>query len=94
MRTILIALMTTLATKVWALWCIEPTVYLSTPVKPNVPWCVNEWYNTHTCDEWEIKSYYSELDAYRDEAQYFINSLNLYVDEAVDYAQCRANELE
>ena len=93
MRTLMIALLMTLATQAGAI-CIEPTVYLSTPVKPSVPWCVNEWDNTHTCDEWEIQSYYSELDAYRDEAQYFINSLNLYVDEAVDYAQCRANELE
>ena len=86
MRTILIALMMTLATKVWALLCIEPTVYLSRPAKPSVPWCVNEWENTHTCDEWEIQSYYDDLDVYRIEAQYFINSLNLYVDEAIDHA--------
>ena len=51
-----------------------------------MPWCVNEWDNTHTCDEWEIQSYASELDADRDVAQYFINSLNLYVDEAIDHA--------
>ena len=47
---------------------------------------VNEWDNTHNCDEWEIQRYCSELDAYGAEAQYFINSLNSYVDEAVEYA--------
>jgi hypothetical protein len=93
MRAILTALLLTVATQAGA-FCIEPTIFMSTPMKPSLPWCVNEWDNTHTCDDWEIQAYYAELDNYRSEPQQFINALNLYVDEAVYYAQCRSNELE
>ena len=76
-------------------WCSEPSVsYLYTPTKPSVPWCVNEWNNTHTCDEWEIDSYYSDIEAYNNDVEDFIYQLNNYVDEAVEYARCRMGELE
>ena len=76
-------------------WCSEPSVsYLYTPTKPSVPWCVNEWNNTHTCDEWEIDSYYSDIEAYNNDVEGFIYQLNNYVDEAVKYARCRMGELE
>ena len=93
MRTLLIALMMTLATQAGA-YCSEPSIYLSTPTKPSVPWCVNTWDNTHTCDEWVIQQYYSELDNYRNEVDAFINALNNYVEEAVSYAECRASQIE
>ena len=76
-------------------FCVEPTGrFIETPVKPSVPWCVNEWDNTHTCDDWVISTYYDELSNYQAEVEYFITRLNSYVDEAVEYAQCRAAELE
>ena len=76
-------------------FCSEPSTYLiSTPSKPTVPWCVNEFNNTHTCSEWEIDSYYNDLESYRDDSQEFIEDLNRYVDEAVEYAQCRVGELD
>ena len=76
-------------------WCSEPSVsYLYTPTKPSVPWCVNEWNNTHTCDEWEIDSYYSDIEAYNNDVEGFIYQLNNYVDEAVEYARSRMEELE
>ena len=75
-------------------FCSEPSVYMSTPSKPSVPFCVNEWANTHTCDEWEIQSYYDDLEFYASQAQELINALNIYVSEASEYAQCRARELE
>ncbi len=76
-------------------WCSEPSLsYLYTPTKPSVPWCVNEWNNTHTCDEWEIDSYYSDIEAYNNDVEDFIYQLNNYVDEAVEYARCRMGELE
>ena len=76
-------------------FCVEPTGgFIETPVKPSVPWCVNEWDNTHTCDDWVISNYYDELSNYQAEVEYFITRLNSYVDEAVEYAQCRAAELE
>ena len=76
-------------------FCSEPSAYLIyTPSKPSVPWCVNESNNTHTCSEWEIDSYYNALEIYRDDSQEFIEDLNRYVDEAVEYAQCRVGELD
>lgn len=75
-------------------FCSEPSVYMSAPSKPSVPFCVNEWNNTHTCDEWEIQGYYDDLEFYQYQAQEFINALNIYVSEASEYARCRARELE
>ena len=75
-------------------FCMEPSVsFLMTPYKPEAPYCVNLYTNTHTCDEWEIDNYYSELDNYRFEVNQFIEALNNYVEEAAEYARCRANEL-
>ena len=92
--TIAVALTISYSTKARA-WCSEPSAFfITTPIKPSVPWCVNEWNNTHTCDEWEIQSYYNELENYRREVDIFINDLNNFVDEAVDYAKCRALELD
>lgn len=64
------------------------------PSKPMTPFCVNEWNNTHTCDEWQINSYYSDLDQYRYEVENYINDLQRYVDDAVDYAQCEIRSLD
>ena len=38
-------------------YCSEPSAPYSKPSKPSVPYCVNEYSNTHTCDDWEIQSY-------------------------------------
>ena len=76
-------------------FCIEPSVsFLDTPIKPSVPYCVNEWNNTHTCDEWELSNYYSDIESYNIEVEDFINQLNNNIDESVDYAKCRIGELE
>ena len=75
-------------------WCDEPSTPMRTPIKPNAPWCVNEWNNTHTCDDWEIEQYYFDLENYQHEADRFVRQLNKYVEDAVEYAECRARELE
>lgn len=95
MRSVLLCLsLTILTTKVWA-WCREPSIsFLSTPIKPITPWCLDEYNKTHTCDEWEIARYYSQLENYRSEVSSFAYILNNYVDEAIEYAKCRASELE
>ena len=67
---------------------------MRTPIKPSTPWCVNEWNNTHTCDDWEIEQYYFDLENYQHEADRFVRKLNKYVEDAVEYAECRARELE
>ena len=55
--------------KVFA-WCSEPMATSapsswSNPTKPSVPFCVTEWNNTHTCDDWIITSYNNDLQNYR-----------------------------
>ena len=75
-------------------YCYEPSPPMYRPSKPMTPFCVNEWNNTHTCDEWQINSYYSDLDQYRYEVENYINDLQRYVDDAVDYAQCEIRSLD
>ena len=75
-------------------FCIEPSAPGYRPDKPSVPWCVNEFAGTHTCDEWEINDYYAAIDRYNSEVSDYVNQLNLYIDEAVAYAQCEVANLE
>ena len=75
-------------------YCYEPSAPYSKPYKPSVPYCVNEWAGTHTCDEWEINNYYSQLESYRSDVEYYIRQLNNYIDEAVEYAECEVSNLE
>ena len=77
-------------------------------VKPSVPFCVNEWNNTHTCDEWTISSYNndvsfynSQLQRYNNEVEEYSRKLQYYVDEArnfanqaLDYANCEIRNLD
>ena len=75
-------------------FCMEPSAPGYRPDKPSVPWCVNEFAGTHTCDEWEINDYYASIDRYNSEVSDYINQLNLYIDEAVAYARCEVANLE
>jgi hypothetical protein len=77
-----------------------PSTY-SKPSKPSVPFCVNEFSNTHTCDDWTINSYNSDLDRYRDEVddyqsslQSFVNDSGGFAREALDYANCEIRNLD
>jgi hypothetical protein len=90
-------------------FCSEPSFYGSTPSapsifsKPDVPYCLNEYSYSgrHTCDSWEIDSYFNDVNNY-------ISNLNNYVEEANrlaadaasfarqahEYASCEAKELK
>ena len=77
-----------------------PSSFLK-PTKPSVPWCVDEYSMTHTCDDWEIDSYNSDLQSYRYEVENYVNQLEMFVAEAqsfysesVDYANCEIRSLE
>ena len=76
-----------------------PSTY-SIPSKPSVPFCVNEFSNTHTCDDWEIDSYNSDLERYRYEVddyqrslQSFVNDAGDFARESLDYANCEIRNL-
>ena len=45
------------------------------PMKPSVPFCVNEWNNTHTCDEWTISSYNNDVSFYNTQLQRYNNEV-------------------
>ena len=75
-------------------YCMEPSAPYSKPDKPTVPFCVNEWAGTHTCSDWEIDDYNSQLRSYEYDVESYINQLNNYIDEAVAYAQCEVSNLE
>ncbi|PPR40545.1 MAG: hypothetical protein CFH22_01448 [Alphaproteobacteria bacterium MarineAlpha5_Bin12] len=74
-------------------WCSAPSPPYYKPSKPSVPWCVNEWNNTHTCDEWEISSYNNSIRNYNYEVERYIMDLQNYVDSARNYANCEINSL-
>ena len=70
------------------------------PMKPSVPFCVNEYSNTHTCDEWTINSYNSDVSFYNSQLQSYnydiddyVRKLQNYVNDAQDYANCEIRSL-
>lgn len=87
-----------------AAYCSEPDTptrpYLDKPRPPDKPFCYNEYSNTHTCSDWEIDSYNSEVESfnrkmrqYQSEVEDYIQSLSNYVEEVVSYAKCEANDI-
>ena len=89
-----------------SIWCSEamapsaPSSW-SKPTKPSVPFCVNEWNNTHTCDDWTITSYNNDLQNYRYDVENYQRELQYYVDEAqrfvndvYEYANCEIRNLD
>ena len=75
-------------------WCIEPSAPYSKPSKPSVPFCVNEWNNTHTCSDWEISSYNSSISSYNNEISNYIRDLQNYVNDASSYASCEIESID
>lgn len=75
-------------------FCSDPSPPYRKPQKPSPPFCINEWTNTHTCEDWTIDLYYQELDAYQAEVNRYMRDLQTYVEEAVEYAECEIKELE
>ena len=74
-------------------FCYEPSPPWSKPSKPTVPWCVDEWTNTHTCSDWEIDNYNYEVQNYNSAVQNYIYDLQNYLYEAEDYVNCEINSL-
>ena len=74
-------------------YCYEPSPPWSKPTIPSVPWCVNEWNNTHNCNDWEIDSYNNDVRNYNYEVERYISDLQNYLYEAEDYVRCEINSL-
>lgn len=104
MKKILILIML-IPTNVYA-WCSEPVApsapsNWSKPSKPSVPFCLNEWDNTHTCDDYTINNYNSDLERYRydledyqTELQNYVNDAQYFANEVLNYANCEVTNLD
>ena len=87
-------------------YCSEPSAPSSyskptKPMKPSVPFCVNEYSNTHTCDDWtinsynnDVNSYNSQLQSYNYEIDDYVRKLQNYANDAQDYANCEIRSLD
>jgi hypothetical protein len=73
--------------------CVAPTAPIMYSRKPIVPYCVNEITHTHTCDEFTVSQYNSELEAYNRAANRFIQDFNMYVQDVNEYVSCVRNNL-
>ena len=74
-------------------FCIDPSPPFSKPAKPITPYCINEFSNTHTCDDYAINSYRNEIDSYNYDVKRYVRELQSYVDDANDYANCEIRRL-
>lgn len=77
-----------------------PATY-SKPHKPDTPYCVDTYTNTHRCDDWEINAYNRAMDQYNSDAENYIRQLTDYENAAIrfaeqstDYAECEIRSLE
>lgn len=86
-------------------YCSEPMApspprSYAKPTKPIAPFCVNEFTRTHTCDDWQIRAYNTEIEIYRSDVEDYVRKLKWYVqeaatfaDQALSYAKCEVNDL-
>lgn len=75
-----------------------PEPYIS---EPTVPFCLSGYKYTgeHTCTEWEVDSYFSELEQYQSDLDSYISDVNDFMrkarrhaEEAEEYADCSMKE--
>ena len=74
-------------------FCSQPSPPMFKPTPPRVPFCVDTFSNTHTCDTWEINSYNNDVETYNREVEDYIDNMQDYVDDAVAYAKCEISSL-
>tara|TARA_B100000900_G_scaffold77614_1_gene62121 strand:+ start:156 stop:455 length:300 start_codon:yes stop_codon:yes gene_type:complete len=93
--TITLTICFILNTKIFA-WCSEPSApsSFSKPTKPSVPYCVNEYSRTHTCDDWTINQYNSDIEQYNYDVQRYASDLRDYVNDAQEYANCEIRSFQ
>ena len=91
-------------------YCFEPaSIRLHPPdlpssyQRPDVPFCLSNysWQGTHDCDDWEIDSYFDDvnnyirlLNDYVQEAESFANKALLFMQETAEYAACEAEQVK
>jgi len=104
MKVIAFALVGIVATSHAYAYCSAPrtpSFYGSKPHKPTKPFCINEFSNTHTCSDWEIRNYNSEVElynsqirSYQSSVNSYISDLNTYLRKAKEFAECEIRNLD
>lgn len=70
--------------------------------RPDVPYCLSSYSYSgkHTCSEWELRSYFDEVDEYQQKLRNYIRELEgyqaeveAYVEAAAAYAVCEFDEV-
>ncbi|MEO6015139.1 MAG: hypothetical protein ABIQ30_16340 [Devosia sp.] len=89
-------------------YCSQPSFYSSPPTppgsyeRPDVPYCLSAYAYTqkHTCDQWELDSYFDDVDDYVEKLKTFYNevadyanSAKRYSDDSYDFAKCEIDEV-
>ena len=79
-------------------YCSEPSVPNIPPSygKPSPPFCMSEYQFTrkHTCDSWEIDSYFNEVNDYIRKLNNYVQEATSFANEASEYAKCEANDVK
>ena len=105
MRIVLVgvAIVATTSSAWCGMYCSEPrapSFYESKPTKPDVPYCINEYSRTNSCDQFTIDNYNSEVEtynsalrSYRSSVELYVSELNSYLRKAKVYADCEVSNL-
>ena len=88
-------------------FCRAPSFYETPPDpprygNPSVPFCLIEYSYSgrHTCDDWELESYFSEVEEYTNllarflrDVENYQNEVDSFVSDSVRFAKCEADEV-
>lgn len=87
--------------------CLEPSFYSSAPssfyqARPSVPYCLNgyAYSQEHTCEQYELDSYFSDVEDYADalkahhsELAEYANSTVSNANDYLKYVECEVDEV-
>lgn len=108
MRIIAAALVLSVTSTSAMAYCSSPNMWDSAPSppssisRPDVPYCLSSYAYSgkHTCDQWELDSYFEEvkdyieeLEEYHRDAVEFANAAIDFSNQALAYAQCESKEV-
>ena len=79
-------------------YCFEPTAPTAqfSFSRLSVPYCLSSYSYSgqHTCEQWEIDSYISEVEAFQRELNSYLDEVRAFAADAGDYARCELNEVK
>jgi hypothetical protein len=70
-----------------ARYCSQPTAPSAIYSKPSKPYCAI----TRDCEDWQIRSYRTELESYFGKLKRYLAEADTYYEEAYAYAKCMAD---